>query len=86
MTVIILNGCAPTPTVIIRPIIPKSLADDALYPPLEGHYSTPYPSTLKACQKELKYRAIDVVSIITAIRNNNIEMNAIRNLNKQDLN
>lgn len=81
--VVILNGCASTKS---RPIvlntIPKSLADDALYPELQGHYYCPLPSDYKNCMDELKNRGYDVVNLITSIRNNNSEMAAIRKINR----
>lgn len=61
--------------------VPMSLADDAYYPKLEGHYAQPLPSSVVLIRRECILRSKDVIVLVTAIKNNNAEMKAIRALN-----
>ena len=70
------------PKVISQPRVPTNLSDDARHPPLYGNYSNPLPADIEACQREAKNRGKDVINLLIAIRNNNAEMKAIRQLNK----
>ena len=62
--------------------VPMSLADDAYYPPLEGHYGKPLPSSVVLIRHECILRSKDVITLVTSIKNNNAEMKAIRALNR----
>jgi hypothetical protein len=62
-------------------MIPSYLADNSSYAPLHGHYSSPLPQTVNACQSELKLARMDVINCVIGHRNNNAEMQAIRKIN-----
>ena len=77
-----LSGCCSLkPKVISLPAIPSYLSDNSTYSKLRGHYYEPLPITLNACQDELKLSRVDVVNCVIGHRNNNAEMQAIRDLN-----
>lgn len=85
MVMLTLSGCASIkPHVLSVSSVPMHLADNSSYAPLQGHYYQPIPLESVACQKELKLCRIDVVNCVIGHRNNNAEMQAIRNLNKEN--
>ena len=69
------------PPIAIQNKIPMDLADDIYYPALKGTYTKPVPTNATACVSEANKRAMDVLSLISAIHANNAEMNGIRQLN-----
>ncbi len=78
----IISGCGLTRTPIINlPKIPNNLSDDATHAPLKGNYFSE-PTSLNGCRIELRHRADDVINLLTSIHNNNVEMKAIRRLNR----
>lgn len=70
------------PRVVSAPRIPSHLADDAQHPPLYGHYAQPISPDASICKQEATARGKDVINLLTALRNNNAEMQAIRHLNE----
>ena len=61
--------------------VPSSLADDASWPTLEGHYGRPLPTNVVDLRQECTLRGKDVIVLVTSLKNNNSEMDAIRQLN-----
>lgn len=78
----LLSGCTPTPRMTISHTVPSSLADNITYTKLEANYLTPLPNSIPKLQKECTKRAQDVIKLITSVKNKNIELKAIRELNK----
>lgn len=79
--VVPLAGCSMTPKMTVSHQVPSSLADDAIYPELVGHYGRPLPTDVVSLRHECVLRGHDVIVLVTSIKNNNAEMDAIRQLN-----
>lgn len=78
----ILSGCGISPSMTVTHQLPSSLADDAMYGDLLGHYGRALPKDDMEVRQECLFRGHDVVMLITAIQNNNVEMKVIRDLNR----
>jgi len=67
---------------IVSQPIPSNLADDAVMPIIYGHYGSPLPDDCVLLKKETINRGKDYINCRTSLDNNNVEMEAIRSLNK----
>lgn len=79
--VALLCGWSINPKMTVSHAVPSSLADDATYPRLNGHYGRPLPDHVVSLRQECRLRGRDVIMLVTSIKNNNAEMKAIRQLN-----
>lgn len=63
---------------MIRLKVPQSLLNDISYSNLYGHYGRPLPVDAPSLRIEAIERGKDVITLVTAIKNKNQEMSAIR--------
>lgn len=82
MMALILSGCGLRPKMVVNKKIPPNLADDALMPVVYGHYGKPLPNNIDELKKESIARGKDYIICRTSLDNNNVEMEAIRRLNR----
>lgn len=78
LTGTILTGCARQTPVVIKIKIPPALTQNIQYNRLYGHYGRPLPVEIDALRQECIDRGKDVIVLVTAIKNKNHELEAIR--------